>query len=484
MTKIGRQFQQAQRGAQRMAFNGVLTNPEIPLMIRRRAVKRFSDVYKIARKLGYKSPEVPLKIERSWRPAPGNEPGEVRIAAIRRRYPKPVHFYKEDLYDKIYYYLEREVEFIDGRWPEHWGDAAFYGIISDSLRWRMIGDQKALERAITARRANLQDVRVAKDDPKKLVEHSEASLMSALGLIMTFDLLPHWETVPEALDLISRFSELMESLGGYLDIDLPVAFADYYGRTTPTGMFFLINLMVADFLKRHDRSITADQWVSRALKMLDAAREKAYDHEGPRFLFNPGEQRAFCYPNPLFCLGLTLLHRITGHQSALMEAEGLFDWMYHNLRDEEKGGYWTPYTNMLRKKTYGLGLKSLSAQNYILFACLYLYDATGKDIYLKEIKSLLDLYESDFYHGGLVWHDVEDDLTATLTSPEPYCIGCNLMVTYLLSEVNFTFGLGEKLLELDGQKIKKKNSRLKQRSGVTPSTKPIQIMEDDEETLF
>jgi len=455
------------------------------MLIRRRAAKGVSDVFKIARLFGYSPPEPALKVERSWRPAPTNEPGEKRIAAIRRRNPKPVPFFKEDLYDKIYYYLDREVEFIDGRWAEHWGDAALYGVASDALRWRMTGDTRVLERAMAARRANLHDIRAAEQDPLKLIEHAEGAIMASLGLILTFDMLPHWETIPESLGLIAKFNELMQAIGGYLDSALPVAMADYYGRTTPTGMFFLMNLLVADFLKKHDRSITADHWVGDALKLLDAARAKAYDYEGPRFLFNPGEQRSFCYPNPIFCLGLTLLHRITGHRSTLQEAEGIFNWMFNNLRDDRNGGYWTPYTNMVRKKGYALNLKSLSAQNYILFACLYLYEATGKELYLKEIKSLLDFIERDLYSDGLIWHDIEDGKRADLTSPEPYCIGCNLMTLYLLAEINYTFGLGEILLALEGKKPARKSLKQAQpAAGAPPIRRPVRVEEGDKEDLF
>jgi len=485
LKSITEQIQDAQARAQRAAFDGFLTNPNIPLIIRRRAIKSVAGMFRLARRFGYTPPEIALRVERNWRPAPGNEPGEMRLGAIRRRYPKPIPFFKEDLYDNVYYYIERETEFIDGRWPEQWGDAALYGIVSDALRWKMTGDVRAVERAMYARRANLIDIRKARQDPKKLIEHAEGAIMAALGLIMMFDILPHWETVPEALELVGKFTELMDTLGGYLDVDLPIAFADYYGRTTPTAMFFLINLLVADFLKRHDRTITADRWVADSLKMLDAARKKAYDHEGPRFLFSPGEKRAFCYPNPLFCLGLTILHRITGQSSALTEAEGIFDWMFKNLRDDKKGGYWTPYTNILRKKEYAFNLKSLSAQNYILFACIYLYDATGKEIYLKEIKSLLDFIERDLYYGGIIWHDIEDGKRADLSSPEPYCIGCNLMTMYLLTEINYTFELGEKLLDLEDKKKRKKDPRRKRPAAAMPSAQALHIEESpDEEDLF
>jgi len=483
---ITEQIHHAQARAERAAFDGFLTNPDVPLILRRGALKRVSGIFRLARRLGYAPPTVDINVERSWRAAESNEPGEMRIGAIRRRNPKPVPFFKEDLYDKVFYYLDREPVFVDGRWREHWGDAALYGIASDALRWRMTGDTKAVERAIQARQANLRDIRAAREDPRRLIEHAEGAIMSALGLIITFDILPHWETVPEAFDLISRFTDLMDAAGGYLDVDLPIAFADYYGRTTPTAMFFLINLMAADFLKKHDRSITADRWVADALKFLDAARKKAYDYDGPRFLFSPGDERNFCYPNPLFCLGLAILYRITGQRSALQEAEGIFDWMYNNIRDDKNGGYWTPYTNILRKKEYALNLKSLSAQNYILFACLYLYDATGKQMYLEEIRSLLDFIERDLYHSGILWHDIEDGKRIDLTGPEPYCIGCNLMTLYLLTEINYTFGLGDKLLELSGEKKSEKDARRKRAAaGATPTSKPVRIEEDtDEEDLF
>ncbi len=459
MDRIVNQFQGVQKRAQKAAFERILINRGIPRVIRRRAIRSVSGFFRLTAKAGAEPTADEFKVERSWRPAPSNEPGEKRIGAIRRRYPKNVEFYREGLYDKVYYYLEREIEFISGRWTEHWGDASLYGPAADVLRWRMTGDIRAFERAMSSRRANLRDIRQVREDPRKLMGGAENAMMAAMGLIVTFDYLPHWETVPEALGLIEMLDDLMEALGGYLEGELPITMADYYGRTTPTAMFFMMNLVVADFMKRHDRSITGDTWVGNALRFLDAARKKAYDFEGPRFLFNPGEERHFCCPNPVFALGLTLLHSITGQSSALQEAEGIFNWLYKNLRDEQSGGYWTPYVSMLRRGEYSLNIKSLSAQNYMLLVSLYLYEATGNDTYLWEIKSLLDFIERDLYYGGLIWHEVEDGKRADLTTPEPYCVGCNLMTLYILSEINYTCGLGDKLMELEGEKPSRKGRR-------------------------
>jgi len=453
LDRITDQLQSVQSRAQRAAFESILTNRSIPRGIRRRALKGLSGFYRISGKRGYETVAgEKFGVERSWRPAPSNEPGEKRIGAIRRRFPKAVEFYGEDLYDKVYYYLEREIEFVNGRWSEHGGDAALYGPAADVLRWRMTGDIRAFERAMSARRASLVDIRQAREDPRKLLQNPGGLLLAAMGLIITFDYLPHWETVPEALRLIETLNELMESMGGYVEDGLPVSMAEYYGRTAPTAAFFTVNLAVADFLKKHDRSITGDSWVGSALRFLDAAKKKAYDFEGPRFLFKPGEERHFCYPNPIFALGLTLLHSITGQSSALHEAEGIFNWLYKNLRDEQSGGYLTPYASMSRRGEYSLSIKSLPAQNYMLLAGLHLY-------YLREIKSLLDFIERDLYYDGLIWQEVEDGKRADLNSPEPYCIGCNLMTLYVLSEINFTHGLGQKLLAMEGKGPSRKTRR-------------------------
>lgn len=414
----------------------------------------------LARRWNRNAPKVDVWVERSWRPGPDNEPTEKRIAAWRRKYPKPFPFYKEDLFDRVFGYLNEEVEFVDGRWGDHWGDAALYGIVTDTLTYRMTHDPRTLDRARLSKRANLADIRAARKKPRRMVEHIEQSIMGALGLLLAYDDLPDWEIVPEAVSMISDFTELLEMLGGYLDTNLPVAFADYYGRTTPSAMFFLMNLFMAEFYKRHDHPIRSGKAVGSALRLLDAIREQSFDSDGPRYKFAPDEDRSYCYPNPIMIIGLALLHELTGDPAALTEAEGIFGWL-QNLKDEKQGGYWTPYVNALRKNAYALNIKSLSAQNYVLYACLYLHRITKNRWYLKEMKSLLDFIDRDLYYDGLIWHDIEEGRRATIDSPEPYCVGCNLMTLYLLLEINHVDRLGDKLIALD---IKEKEAEKERES--------------------
>lgn len=432
---------------QRRALDNFLVNRRYPSALRR-AVLRAALKSQFGRRWSASAPKVDAWVERSWRAGPDNEPSERRIAAWRRKYPKPFPFYKEDLFDRVFGYLNREVEFVDGRWADHWGDAALYGIVTDTLAYRMTQDESALERALLSKRANLADIRAARKNPRRMVEHVEQSLMGALGLLLAYDDLPDWEIVPEAVSIIHNFTELLEMLGGYLEAGLPTAFADYYGRTTPSAMFFLMNLFLADFYKRHDHPVRSGKSVGAALRLLDAIREKAFDPDGPRYRFAPGEERAYCYPNPIMILGLALLHKLTGDPAALTEAEGIFGWL-QNLKDEKRGGYWTPYLHALRKTAYDLDIKSLSAQNYVLYACLYLHRITKNRWYLKEMKSLLDFIERDLYYDGLIWHDIEQGRRANMDSPEPYCIGCNLMTLYVLLEINFVDRLGDKLIAMD-----------------------------------
>lgn len=445
---------------QRKALEDFLLNKFYPRSIRRSVLKRLLKSA-IMKRWSASAPKVDLRVERSWRESPKNEPTPKRIAAYRRKYPKPFPFYKEDLFDKVFSYLNCEVEFVDGRWSEHWGDANLYGIVTDTITYRMNHDPRAYDRALLSKRANLADIRNARKNPRRMIEHGEKALLSALGLLLAYDDMPDWEIVPEAVSVIQDFTELMELLGGYLPPNIPVAFANYYGRTTPSAMFFLMNLFLADFYKRHDHQVLSGKTVGTALRLLDSIKEHAFDVDGPRYLFSPDDKRAYTYPNPIMILGLTLLHQLTGDPSALTEAEGIFGWL-QNMKDEERGGYWTPYVNAVRQQPYKLNIKSLSAQNYVLFACLYLYRFTRNKWYLKEMKSLLDFIERDLYYNGLLWHDVEDGKRADMNSPEPYCIGCNLMTLFLLLEINFVDRLGDKLIAMDQEeKEKQKNNENK-----------------------
>jgi hypothetical protein len=432
---------------QRKAIENFLVNPNYPRQIRRTALRAFLGSY-IGRRWRVRAPKVEIRVERSWRAGPGNEPSPKRIAAWRRKYPKPFTFYKEDLFDRVFHYLNQEVEFVDGRWGDSFPDSALYGIVADTLAYRMTHDPSALERAKLSKRANRADIRAARKSPRQMIEHGEKSLMSALGILLAYSDLPDWELVPEAVSLINDFTELMQLLGGYIDTDLPVAFADYYGLSTPSAFFFLMNLFLADFYRRHDHPVPQGKAIGTALRLLDNIRERVFDPDGPRYRFAPDEDRPYCYPNPLMILGLTMLHGLTKDPAALTEAEGIFGWL-QNLKDEERGGYWTPYINRLRGQRYNLNIKSLSAQNYILFACLYLYRYTKNRWYLREMKSLLDFIERDLYYDGLIWHDIENRKRAGINSLEPYCVGCNLMTLYLLMEINFTDRLGPKLVSLD-----------------------------------
>jgi hypothetical protein len=58
------------------------------------------------------------------------------------------------------------------------------------------------------------------------------------------------------------------------------------------------------------------------------------------------------------------------------------------------------------------------------------------------------------------------------------------MTLYLLAEINYTFGLGEKLLELDGKSVREKGPRRRGAAAGLP-TKPFVIESGaEEEDLF
>ena len=54
LSKITNHLSNVQQKAERAAFDGILTNPDVPLMIRRGAAKRFVNLFKTAKWLGYK----------------------------------------------------------------------------------------------------------------------------------------------------------------------------------------------------------------------------------------------------------------------------------------------------------------------------------------------------------------------------------------------------------------------------------------------
>ena len=76
------------------------------------------------------------------------------------------------------------------------------------------------------------------------------------------------------------------------------------------------------------------------------------------------------------------------------------------------------------------------------------------------MKSILDFIERDLYYDGIIWHDLVSGERSNLESPEPYCTGCNLMTLYLLLQINHTYRLGDKLIDMDNREKAAKKPRL------------------------
>ncbi len=316
----------------------------------------------------------------------------------------------------------------DGEWTEDYGDAPFYGT---ALHARLAAEDRGPRFAEVAARARGYDrwvVEQANGDRDWYLANMEEALMAALGLIEYAAVTGDMGDLPLIDAFVDETNQLVWLFANYLPSGAEIgSFAlTTYGPTSITGGAALLNLQYAYYL---DTPLSAER-VETATEMVTAIDRNAWD--GTRYLFEPGEEQLFLYPNTMMILVHCRLHQLTEDEAHLTRALAVFDAI-QPLRAEERGGYRSPYSAEYMGATTD-DYSTLSSQNYLTLALALLYEQTGDRTFFDEAVFVLDL-------GRLHLHEpVEDKLLhhwmdgriAQPEDPEYWCSGCTLQYLYVI----------------------------------------------------
>ena len=317
-------------------------------------------------------------------------------------------------------------DYVEGEYLDDYSDANFYALAFYARVGVELEDAAYLQRADEIHDYNLSVLQRANSDPGWSAEHLEEVLYAALGLI------EHAAATGEtdAIATVDTFIDLSNFLVGvydnYLDVSLGEYAADTYGPTSITGGLALLNLQYAKYL---DTPRTQDR-IDAAVEIVQTIDEQAFD--GQRYLFRPGEDKLFLYPNSIMILVLNRLYELTGDRAYLERAETAFEGVAP-LRDAEHGFYRSPYSaEYMGAQTDEYS--TLSSQNYFNLALLLLYQNTGKEIYLQRVREILTFLRLNLYddeQGRLLHHWIDGHI-AQPDDPEYFCSGCNLQFLYIV----------------------------------------------------
>ncbi|MBN1945954.1 MAG: AGE family epimerase/isomerase [Bradymonadales bacterium] len=314
-----------------------------------------------------------------------------------------------------------------GDWTEDYGDAPFYGLGFYIRAGRAYDRDDYLSVAEEARVYNLDLVEQALASLSWYTDHFEEVVMAALGLCEYADATEDPGPFLDRLDqLIDNTNDLLTLFSDYLDVELGDYAIATYGPTTISAAAALLNLQYA-YTIDNQRS---QQRIERAAAIVRSIDENALD--GQRYLFRPGDQKLYLYPNTMMMLVLCRLYELTDNRTYLEVAQGIFQAI-QPLKDPQHGYYRSPYS----AQTMGAQTEdysTLSSQNYLAMALLVLYQDTGDAAYLSEAISVLDVIRRTFYdlEQGRLLHHVMDGRIALPTDPEYFCSGCNLQTLYIL----------------------------------------------------
>jgi hypothetical protein len=317
-------------------------------------------------------------------------------------------------------------EYDRGEYLDDYSDANFYGLAFYSRAGVELEDAAYLQRASEIHDYDLSVLDHATRDIDWTVENLEEVLYAALGLIEHASATGETDAIATLDNFIDLSNVLVGSYDNYLDVDLGEYAAATYGPTSLTGGLALLNLQYAKYL---DTPRTQDR-IDAAAEMVQAIDEQAFD--GQRYLFRPGEDKLYLYPNSIMILVLNRLYELTGDNDYLERAEKAFEGVAP-LRDEELGFYRSPYSaEYMGAQTDEYS--TLSSQNYFNLALLLLYQNTGNDLYLERVREILTFLRVHLYDDaqGRILHHWIDGHIAHPDDPEYFCSGCNLQFLYVV----------------------------------------------------
>ncbi len=317
---------------------------------------------------------------------------------------------------------------VDGDWADDYGDAPFYGTALHARLANERSDPRFGEVAARARDYDRMLVTQAADSRDFYLANMEEALMSALGLIEYVDATGDTSDVPLIDRFVDETNQLLWLFANYLPSGADIgSFAlSTYGPTSITGGAALLNLQYAYYLDT-DRST---ERLDTALTVVAAIDRNAWD--GTRYLFEPGEEELFLYPNTMMMLVLCRLHQLTGDEAHLSRALAVFDAI-QPLRADERGGYRSPYSAE-HMGAMTDDFSTLSSQNYLALALTLLYQESQDSRFFDEAIFVLDLGRTHLYdpEQNKLLHHWMDGRIAQPEDPEYWCSGCTFQYLYVI----------------------------------------------------
>jgi hypothetical protein len=369
-------------------------------------------------------------------------------------------FQHQAFYQELKGYAE-DFLFVDGDWKEDFDDGAFYGPGFYAQAGETEDDGAFRQKAQQAYQDNLSVVRAVEN----LTEADVNDLaMSLLGLIEYVDATGDRSALAEIDEMIGMINEFVESAGHYLPPEMVPGYAMYtYGPTAINGLMGLISLQRAQVLG----GAGTDAMVEFARQVADKIEE--HNWTGSYYKFDEDVEKLHLYPNVTMIIYNARLYQLTGKPGYKGRAVETYLGM-QPLKVTEADGLVGPGRYRSPYSAVDMGAQTddystLSAQNYLMFALMLLYQITGDDRYVDEINPVLDFIEEnlvgqaclldisqdqlcdpacpagqsclkghcyqDFCHPGVLHHWM-DGRVAVPADLEFFCSGCNLQLMYLM----------------------------------------------------
>ncbi len=332
-----------------------------------------------------------------------------------------------DMLGAVREHLEAAEYFVDGEWQDHYGDAPFYGPAFDLGHWAATGDEAYRTRAIAALDHDLELVETALAQPGMLLSDMESLSMALLGLLEAGQYLdePRYHEVAD--EMVAFVDLLADRFDNYLQVEIGEFAATTYGPTAVSSFLALMHVQHVFAHPDHEPELH----LRRAVEVLEAVHEKAWDEDLSAYRFAPEDERRMLYPNITMMLAYGRLFALTGEAEWLSRIEAIHEGI-QPLRDEAGDHFHSPYSAEYMGANDD-DYVTLSSQNYLMLALWTAHIATGDMKWLADIDVVLGFYESHLLEDGRILHHWMNGRIAIPEDREYYCTGCNLQALYVMT---------------------------------------------------
>lgn len=338
-----------------------------------------------------------------------------------------------NMFEGIYEHLMTNVPVVEGDVENDYGDgiawapALFYSLKKEGIATE---EETNLAREMVEREVRLidslsDDLFSYLSNPDELME----VYIGVVGLFMAYEATGN-ERYKEAIEkYLNAFIPLAhDSIEFVLDFDLeqdlPYGSIPPYGATTVLGgicgFYLQYYFSVGDTEK-------ASEYAEIGTDILSSLDSLVYDEVKSNYRYSIKAENDFIYlySNVTTFQALIRAYLYSGDEAYLQRAKTIIETM-EELYSEDYGGYFAAEDDPTAPHP-GEEYIALSAQNYMIYAFLLLYQETGDSKYLDRVENTLSFIESELYQDGIIYHDLINGIRADWD-----CSGCNYQVLYYI----------------------------------------------------